>query len=116
MGSTRRAAHDRPGRIHRRHAQGRRIEHRIYIGEERDLPFRIQIPLAAAPKLVQDVLDAVSKLKAEGVSVLIVEQNARSVLAVTDRVFILDHGQIVHQGPSRALLDDEDQRRTLIGA
>ena len=69
-----------------------------------------------APKLVQDVLDAVSKLKAEGVSVLIVEQNARSVLSVTDRVFILDHGQIVHQGPSRALLDDEDQRRALIGA
>ena len=69
-----------------------------------------------APKLVQDVLDAVARLKAEGVSVLIVEQNARSVLSVTDRVFILDHGQIVHQGPSRALLDDDDRRIALIGA
>ncbi len=69
-----------------------------------------------APKLVQDVLDAVARLKAEGVSVLIVEQNARSVLAVTDRVFILDHGQIVHQGPSQALLDDDEKRKALIGA
>lgn len=69
-----------------------------------------------APKLVQDVMDAVVRLKAEGVSVLIIEQNARSALQVTDRVYVLNNGQIVHAGPSAALLDDEDLRMTLIGA
>ena len=45
-----------------------------------------------APKLVQDVLNAISRLRDEGVSVLVVEQNARSVLDVTDRVYVLDKG------------------------
>ena len=69
-----------------------------------------------APKLVQDVMNAVTTLKAEGVSVLIIEQNARSALKVTDRVYVLDHGQIVHEGPSGALLDDTETRTALIGA
>jgi branched-chain amino acid transport system ATP-binding protein len=69
-----------------------------------------------APKLVQDVLAAIARLRAEGVSVLVVEQNARAVLDVTDRVYVLEKGRIVHEGPSAALKADADLRRRLTGA
>lgn len=69
-----------------------------------------------APKLVQDVLNAIERLKAEGMSVLVVEQNALSVLAVTDRVYVLDKGQIVFSGASQQLLDDPALRHTYLGS
>ncbi len=68
-----------------------------------------------APKIVQDVMQTISRLKGEGISVLIVEQNALSALAVSDRVYIMDLGKIVHTGPSAELLDDADLRKSLLG-
>ena len=68
-----------------------------------------------APKIVQDVMKTIARLKAEGISVLVVEQNARSALAVSDRVYVMDHGRIVHEGAARALLDDDDLRTRLLG-
>jgi branched-chain amino acid transport system ATP-binding protein len=69
-----------------------------------------------APKLVQDVFGAISRLRAEGVSVLVVEQNASAVLDVTDRCYVLDKGRIVHEGTSAALKADADLRHRLTGA
>jgi branched-chain amino acid transport system ATP-binding protein len=60
-----------------------------------------------APKLVQDVMGTIARLKNEGISVLVVEQNVRSALAVCDRAFVVRHGKVVHNGPARALLEDE---------
>jgi len=68
-----------------------------------------------APKLVQDVLHAIASMKAAGVSVLVVEQNALAVLDVTDRVYVLDKGQIVYQGESAQLKHNTAQRRELLG-
>ncbi len=68
-----------------------------------------------APKIVQDVMQTIARLKGEGVSVLIVEQNALSALAVSDRVYIMNLGKIVHEGPSRDLLEDEALRTSLLG-
>lgn len=68
-----------------------------------------------APKIVQDVLATVRRLKAEGISVLIVEQNALAALEVSDRAYVMDRGRIVHEGPARALLDDHARRQRLIG-
>jgi branched-chain amino acid transport system ATP-binding protein len=68
-----------------------------------------------APKIVQDVMQTVTRLKDEGISVLIVEQNALSALAVSDRVYIMDLGKIVHSGPSAELLEDPDLRKSLLG-
>ncbi len=68
-----------------------------------------------APKIVQDVMQTVAQLKNEGISVLIVEQNALSALAISDRVYIMDLGKIVHTGPSAELLDDADLRKSLLG-
>jgi len=68
-----------------------------------------------APKVVQDVMKTITKLKSEGISVLVVEQNAASALAVSDRVYVTDLGRIVHEGPARELLDDDAKRVQLLG-
>ena len=59
-----------------------------------------------APKLVQDVMGTIARLKNEGISVLVVEQNVRSVLAVCDRAYVIRHGKVVYNGSAKALLDD----------
>ena len=59
-----------------------------------------------APKLVQDVMGTIARLKNEGISVLVVEQNVRSVLAVCDRAYVIRHGKVVYNGSAQALLDD----------
>jgi branched-chain amino acid transport system ATP-binding protein len=68
-----------------------------------------------APKVVQDVMKTISRLKAEGLSVLVVEQNARSALEVSDRVYVMDLGRIVYDGPAPELLADDDKRISLLG-
>lgn len=69
-----------------------------------------------APKVAQDVMRAVQRLKSEGISVLLVEHNALSALAVSDRVYVMDLGKIVYEGPAQVLLDDHGLRKELLGA
>lgn len=68
-----------------------------------------------APKIVQDVMKTVTRLKSEGIAVLIVEQNALAALEVSDRAYVMDRGRIVHEGPADELLDNAPMRRKLIG-
>jgi branched-chain amino acid transport system ATP-binding protein len=68
-----------------------------------------------APKIVQDVLRAIGRLKDEGVAVLLVEQNPLAALGVADRVYVMDRGRIVHEGAARALLEDAPTRARLLG-
>jgi branched-chain amino acid transport system ATP-binding protein len=68
-----------------------------------------------APKIVQDVMRAIGRLKAEGVAVLLVEQNPLAALGAADRVYVMDQGRIVHQGAARALLQDAPLRTRLLG-
>jgi branched-chain amino acid transport system ATP-binding protein len=60
-----------------------------------------------APKLVQDVLALIGRIKAEGVAALVVEQHARAVLGVADRAYVMDLGRIVYEGAARSLLEDD---------
>ena len=69
-----------------------------------------------APKVVQDVMATVLRLKREGVAVLLVEQNVDSALAVADRVCVMNLGRIVHEGPAAVLRDNAALRRQLLGA
>ncbi|HET6518266.1 MAG TPA: ABC transporter ATP-binding protein [Geminicoccaceae bacterium] len=68
-----------------------------------------------APKIVQDVLGVVRRLRAEGVAVLLVEQNVHTALSVADRAYVMDRGGVVHEGPAGELLRDEPKRRRLLG-
>ncbi len=68
-----------------------------------------------APKIVQDVMATIRRLKAEGISVLVVEQNALTVLEVADRAYVMDLGRVVHESSAEALLADQATRRRLLG-
>ena len=68
-----------------------------------------------APKIVQDVMHTIRRLKREGVAALIVEQNALTALEVADRVYVMDRGQIAYQGPAVALAGDAALRQRLLG-
>lgn len=68
-----------------------------------------------AHKIVQDVMKTIARLKQEGISVLVVEQNATAALTVSDRAYVMDLGRIVHEGPARALLEDATLRTELLG-
>jgi branched-chain amino acid transport system ATP-binding protein len=68
-----------------------------------------------APKVVQDVMRTILRMKTEGLSVLLVEQHARNALEVSDRVYVMDLGRIVHEGPASALLDDPGLAKELTG-
>lgn len=68
-----------------------------------------------APKIVDDVVATIRRLKSEGVSVLVVEQNASIALSVSDRAYVMDHGRVVHEGAASELLRDEALRERLLG-
>ena len=68
-----------------------------------------------APKVAQDVMATILRLKAAGVAALVVDQNVRTVLDIADRVFVMQLGRIVHSGPAAALREDAPVRRQLLG-
>jgi len=68
-----------------------------------------------APVVVQQVFDLVRRLRAEGFTVLIVEQNVQQVLKVVDRAYLLETGQIKSSGAAAELLASDDIRRAYIG-
>ncbi len=63
--------------------------------------------LGLAPKIVEDVFRVIASLKASGVSILLVEQNARAALAVSDFAYVLELGEVVLQGTGADLALDE---------
>ena len=56
------------------------------------------------PLLVDEMFALFTRMKQQGATVLLVEQNGERALSISDRAYILDQGQIVHQGDAAALL------------
>ncbi|HEY5302289.1 MAG TPA: ABC transporter ATP-binding protein [Acetobacteraceae bacterium] len=69
-----------------------------------------------APLIVAEVFRVVTRMREEGLSVLLVEQNVRASLEVADRAYVLDHGQMVWSGSAAELASDEDRIQALAGA
>ena len=69
-----------------------------------------------APLIVREVFRIVAQMRDEGISVLLVEQNARISLDIADYAYVLDNGAIVYEGPARELADDEARVQALAGA
>ena len=69
-----------------------------------------------APLIVREVFRIVVQMRAEGISVLLVEQNVRMSLEVADHAYVLDDGHIVYSGPARELAADEARVQSLAGA
>lgn len=68
-----------------------------------------------APRVVQDVMRVVGRLRDEGVGVLLVEQNLETALAVADRAYVLDRGALTYAGDAAQLRTDGALRRRLLG-
>jgi len=68
-----------------------------------------------APLIVREVFRVVAQMRAEGISVLLVEQNARMSLEIADHAYVLDDGAVVHSGSARELAADEERVQELAG-
>jgi branched-chain amino acid transport system ATP-binding protein len=71
--------------------------------------------MGLAPFLVKMILDTLAQLKERGITVLLVEQNARAALQIADRGYVLENGRIVLEGPAEDLLADQDVKRAYLG-
>jgi branched-chain amino acid transport system ATP-binding protein len=71
--------------------------------------------LGLAPKLVDEVLDTVRRLKEEGMTILLVEQNVREALDLADRGYVIQTGRMVGEGSGKALLANDNFRQAFLG-
>jgi branched-chain amino acid transport system ATP-binding protein len=71
--------------------------------------------MGLAPKVVVDIFHTISRLRHEGLTILIVEQNARAALKIADRGYVLETGRIILQGSATELLEDRDVKRAYLG-
>ena len=71
--------------------------------------------LGLAPLIVREVMQVVASLRQRGVSVLLVEQNARAALQVADRAYVLEMGAVALEGPAEQLLHDRRIVETYLG-
>jgi len=69
-----------------------------------------------APLIVQEVFKIVSAARAQGISVLLVEQNVRAAVEISDRAYVLDDGHVVYSGDAAEFAKDEERVRALAGA
>lgn len=72
--------------------------------------------LGLAPIIVNTMFDVIRKLHGEGLPILLVEQNVRAAMEVSNRGYILETGSVVMEGESRELLNDEKVVRAYMGA
>jgi branched-chain amino acid transport system ATP-binding protein len=71
--------------------------------------------LGLAPILVREIFDVIRKIRQEGTTVLIVEQNVKQSLDIADRAYVLETGKLVMQGTGKALLNDHHVRSAYLG-
>ena len=71
--------------------------------------------LGLAPKLVGEVMAALAQLHREGLTILLVEQNAQAALEIADRGYVLEAGQLTLQGPAQELLANPSLRAAYLG-
>jgi branched-chain amino acid transport system ATP-binding protein len=72
--------------------------------------------LGLAPLIVREIFATIERLRSEGTSILLIEQNARAALAVSDHGYVLETGAFALQGPAEALAEDPRVIQTYLGA
>jgi branched-chain amino acid transport system ATP-binding protein len=71
--------------------------------------------MGLAPVLVQQIFDVIRDIKKQGVTILLVEQNAYQALSVADRAYVLETGRIVLSGPAPSLRDSPEVKKAYLG-
>jgi len=68
-----------------------------------------------APIIVREIFQVINRLKSEGNTILLIEQNASMALRTSDRAYVLESGQISLEGTAKELLEDDSVRRAYLG-
>jgi len=71
--------------------------------------------LGLAPKIVLNVFEVIKRLKNEGITILLVEQNVRHALELSDRAYVLENGRVVLEGTGKELLGNEQVKKAYLG-
>ena len=71
--------------------------------------------LGLAPRIVREIFEIIAALKAAGVSILLVEQNARAALSVADYGYVLETGDLVLEGPATEIAGNPRIQETYLG-
>jgi branched-chain amino acid transport system ATP-binding protein len=71
--------------------------------------------MGLSPILVQQVFEMVKAIHREGATILLVEQNARLALSIADDAYVIEHGKLVLEGPSKALAQDPRVQAAYLG-
>lgn len=71
--------------------------------------------LGLAPKVSLEIFEMIVKIKVQGKTILLIEQNANMALSVADEAYVLETGRITLHGTGAELLDNEDVKRAYLG-
>jgi branched-chain amino acid transport system ATP-binding protein len=71
--------------------------------------------LGLAPRMARVIFDAIPAFRDRGLTVLLVEQNARAALQIADRAYVMETGRVVMEGPAQELLNQREVQRAYLG-
>lgn len=71
--------------------------------------------LGLAPMIVQSIFEVILRLKAAGMTIMLVEQNVRQSLQISDYAYVLETGRVVLKGTGREVMDDDHTRKAYLG-
>lgn len=72
--------------------------------------------MGLSPLLVKEIFHIIKELNQQGMTILLVEQNARMALSISNRAYVLETGKIVMEGEGQELLQDDQVRKAYLGA
>ena len=72
--------------------------------------------MGLSPKLVKEIFSIIRRLHEQGITVLLVEQNAKMALSIADHAYVLETGRITMEGDAKDLLNNEQVRKAYLGA
>jgi branched-chain amino acid transport system ATP-binding protein len=74
-----------------------------------------EMSLGLAPMTVDLLLETMTQIRSQGVTVLLVEQDVHAALSIADRGYVMETGEIVREGTARELKDDPEVQRAYLG-
>jgi len=71
--------------------------------------------MGLAPLIVKEIFGTIKRLKNQDTNILLIEQNARMALKISDYAYVLESGRVLHEGKARELLEDDSVKRAYMG-
>lgn len=71
--------------------------------------------MGLSPLLVKEIFSIIKEVNKKGITILLVEQNAKMALSISDRAYVLETGKITIEGPAQDLLNDERVKKAYLG-